>query len=359
MRVLAGGAAGLGVACALDHSVTLAWQGSGSVPKPEPTPKRAIIRTLLRDYSPDGLGNGAILFHEHMSYNNEFLHKFVVEARGGDAPPMPTQPYFMEDIDYMVEEVRSAAQDGVSCLVDGGHADMGSSNTFLKQLSEKSGVPIVGSGGYYRQLTYPSKISQMSEDELVEEFVQGAAVKRWGAFGEIGSSNEMTLDEHKMFRAIGKAHLRTGLPIFTHTQNGKCALAQLDIFETVGVKPQNVVIGHTCCYFDPNPWRELHRTIAERGAYIGFDRVGGEMKGMDVPRVKMVLALLEAGYVKQALFASDLTSKSSSKQAGGGGLARAVTKFGTMLKEAGVDDKTLQTILVENPRRFLAFVPKA
>jgi predicted metal-dependent phosphotriesterase family hydrolase len=29
-----------------------------------------------------------------------------------------------------------------------------------------------------------------------------------------------------------------------------------------------------------------------------------------------------------------------------------------MLKQAGVDDKTLHTILVDNPRAFLAFAPK-
>jgi hypothetical protein len=34
---------------------------------------RRIIRTLLKDVSPDTLGNGAVLFHEHLSYTNEFV----------------------------------------------------------------------------------------------------------------------------------------------------------------------------------------------------------------------------------------------------------------------------------------------
>jgi phosphotriesterase-related protein len=223
----------------------------------------------------------------------------------------------------MIEEVKAASQEGVVCVVDGGHADMGTSVPFLRELSTKSGMPIVKGGGYYRQLTYPEKITRMSEDELVEELVRDANTQRWGAFGEIGTSDEVTPDERKMLRAVGKAHVRTGLPIFSHTQNGKCAMEQVDIFEGAGVNLRHLVIGHTCCYFDPQPWRDLHRAIAKRGAYVGFDRVGGEQGQQDAARV-----------------------------------ARALTKFVPMLRKEGVKEETLHGILVDNPRRFLAFVPK-
>jgi phosphotriesterase-related protein len=113
-----------------------------------------------------------------------------------------------------------------------------------------------------------------------------------------------------------------------------------------------------CCYFDPEPWRAVHRAIAKRGAYVGFDRVGGEQPQRDKPRVEMVLAFLEAGYADQALLASDFSSLPSAKRSGGGGVARAATRFGPMLREAGVKEETLRAILVDNSRRFLAFVPK-
>lgn len=322
-------------------------------------PKGAVIRTLLNDVSPERLPGGAILFHEHLSYNSEFFRRLRSEApaRPG-APPPPTGPYFMEDMDFMVEEVRAAAKDGVGCVVDGGHADMGTSVEFLKELSAKSGMPIVKGGGYYRQLTYPPRISTISEDELFEELVRDATAQRWGAFGEIGTSDEITPDERKMLRAIGRAHVRTGLPIFSHTQNGKRALEQLDIFEGVGVDPRHLVIGHMCCFFDPNPWRDVHKAIAKRGAYVGFDRVGGEQPEPDKPRVEMVLAFLEAGYANRALLASDFSFPTSTKRQGGGGVGRAVTKFVPMLRQRGVSEATLHEILVDNPRRFLAFVPK-
>lgn len=358
LSLLAAGS-GLGIASFLNPCVVDAvdsWQTAVS-PNAAQFAKGAIIRTITKDVPPAKMGSGAILFHEHMSYNNAFMQQIRNERPGAILVPAPTEPYFMENLGLMVDEMRAASADGVGCLVNGGHADMGSSNSFLKQLSMKSGMPIVASGGYYRQLTYGTRIASISEDELVQEFVQGARNEHWGAFGEIGASDVMTLDEHKMFRAVGRAHLRTGLPIFTHTQNGKCALEQLDILESVGVKPQHVVIGHTCCFFDPNPWKELHRTIAQRGAFVGFDRVGGERREADAPRIKMVTTLLEEGYADYALFASDFTSQSSTKHDGGGGYGRVVTKFVPDLKRAGVDDKTLHGILVDNPRRFLAFVP--
>jgi phosphotriesterase-related protein len=325
-------------------------------------PQGAIIRSLLSDLPPAKVGPGAVLFHEHLSYDNDFFAKLGSEGtpRPGSplAGPLPS-PNMMEDLDWMTEEVQAAAKDGVSCIVDGGHADMGTDVEFLRLLSRRSGMPIVKGGGYYRQLTYPPRIAKMAEAELVEELVRHARDQRWGAFGEIGTSDEITPDERKMLRAVGKAHVRTGLPIFSHTANGKAAIEQLDIFQAEGVDVNHLVIGHMCCYFDPNPWRQVHAAIAKRGAYVGFDRVGGEQAEADKPRVEMVMAFLEGGYESRALLASDFSFRTSSKRGGGGGVARAVTKFVPMLRQRGVKDDVLQRILVDNPRRFLAFVPKS
>ena len=324
-------------------------------------PPGAVIRALLSDLPPAKVGPGAVLFHEHLSYDNDFFAKLRSEGapRPGSplADPLPT-PNMMEDLDWMTEEVQAAANEGVSCIVDGGHADMGTDVEFLRLLSRKSGMPIVKGGGYYRQLTYPPRITKMAEAELVEELVRHARDQRWGAFGEIGTSDDITPDERKMLRAVGKAHVRTGLPIFSHTANGKAAMLQLDIFEAEGVDVNHLVIGHMCCYFDPNPWRQVHAAIAKRGAYVGFDRVGGEQAAADKPRVEMVMAFLEGGHENRALLASDFSFRTSSKRGGGGGVARAVTKFVPMLRERGAKDDVLQRILVDNPRRFLAFVPK-
>src|SRR5262245_42085294 len=86
----------------------------------------------------------------------------------------------------------------------------------LVQISLRSGMPIVGSGGYYIQDSYPQSIIELSEDQLVDQLTEEASTGHLGAFGEIGSSPQITSGERKMLRAVGRAHGLTGLPIITH-----------------------------------------------------------------------------------------------------------------------------------------------
>jgi len=254
----------------------------------------------------------------------------------------------------MAGEMTAAAKDGVACIVDGGHADMGRDLDFLKQVSVKSGLPIVAGCGYYAQPFYPPEIATWSEDQIAAELIRQVTTQPVGALGEIGTWDVMTPDERKVFRAIGKTQLETNLAIFTHTNFGKGALEQLDLFEGMGVNPGRVAIGHVGGLSDPKV--EVQKSICRRGAFAGFDRQGGPG---DAAQVKMVMALLEAGYADRLLFSSDFSMGGNQlKRNGGPGYAKTVTVFAPKLREAGVDEKILHGILVDNPRRLLAFAPK-
>ena len=344
-------------------------------------PKGAIIRTILKDYAPEELAGGATLFHEHMSFADDFMTRWTGYAadsrrenalpgaqppgggqaggRGGAGAPLtppstPSGKFFMRDLDYMVEEMKIARTDGIACIVDGGHADMGRDIAFLRQLSQQSGLPIVAGGGFYTQPFYPREISTMSEDQIYQALVKQVDTDPVGVFGEIGSWDYITKDERKVFRAVGRASVATNVPIFTHTGiPGKSALEQLDLLEDVGLDPKKVVIGHLGNLTDPNV--EVHRAICRRGAFIGFDRQGGAGDAQQVP---LVMKLIEAGYTDSLMFASDLSGIQQTKQGGGPGYARTLTVFVPKLKAAGVSDEVLRQIMNDNPRRFLAFVPK-
>jgi len=317
-------------------------------------PKGAIIRTILKDLPPEALRGGATLFHEHMSLAPDFMPRWLKAA--GMRTPSPTaapQPFFMQDLDLMVDEMKAAAHDGVACIVDGGHDDMGRDLDFLRQLSAKSGMPIVASCGYYAQPFYPPKIATMSEAEIFEDLVHTANTQPVGALGEIGTWDVMTPDERKVFRAVGKAHLRTNLPIFTHTGHGKGAIEQLDVLESVGVQPQRIVIGHIGGLSDPKV--EVVKEICKRGAFVGYDRQGGPGDARNVTQVQM---LIEAGYAANLMFASDFSLAPQLVHNHGPGYAKTLTVFVPKLREAGVKEETLHQILVDNPRRFLAFAPR-
>lgn len=312
--------------------------------------KGAIIRTLLKDVSPEELATGPSLFHEHLSMRY----------------PLGAKEHFTDDIALMVEEAKAAKADGIAAIVDGGHADMNRSVDALKRISTESGLPVIASGGYYMQRTYPADISAKSVDQIADELAKEAAASRFGAFGEIGQQGGvMTDDERKVFTAIAKAHARTGLPIFTHnaytgtraTQNPvpkDTAIKQLDLLLANGVKPTNLAIGHVCCLDDPKA--EIPIQIAGRGAFVGFDRVTIALVP-DAQKVATIMAIVAAGHASKILISSDFSNARGLKKNGGGGLGQAVTVFAPMLLKAGLPEATLRSILVDNPRAFLAFGP--
>jgi phosphotriesterase-related protein len=309
-----------------------------------------VIRTVLRDLDPAAL-DGRVLFHEHLSMRY----------------PLGTATHFTDDVTLMVEETRAARADGVGCIVDGGHADMARNLTALRRIATESGMAVVASGGYYMQRSYPPGLATKSADQLADELAREAATERFGAFGEIGQQGGvMTADERKVFEAVGRAQVRTGLPIFTHnaylgTRPGAAgvprdtALRQLDVLESAGANPAHVAIGHVCCLDDPKG--EMAIALARRGVYVGFDRVTLQLVP-DAQKAATILAMVNAGHADKVLISSDFSSPRALKQNGGPGLAQASTVFGPMLEQAGVSAEVVRAILEENPRRFLAFAPK-
>jgi phosphotriesterase-related protein len=314
-----------------------------------------IIRTLFADVSPESLAGGATLFHEHLSLGPDFNDRFraasaaVLRAQGRPAmgaagPPPATGPDPMRDVGLMAEELRSARRDGVACIVDAGLEGTGMDLNFIRAAARMSGLPVVKGAGFYTEPFYPKEVMTMSEDQVVQALLRQADDYPAGAFGEIGSWDEITAAERKVFRAVGRAHRATNLPVFTHTGiPGKSAIEQLDILEDAGVDPRRVAIGHLGNLNDPQVY--VHKTICRRGAYVGFDRQGG---GFDDAVVPLVMAVIDAGFADHVLISGDASR----------GYGRPLTRFVPKLKAAGASDEILRRITVDNPRRFLAFTPK-
>jgi phosphotriesterase-related protein len=352
---LLGMSAGLGlVAAAFGENIGLAAAGQGAG---ELTfPKGAVIRTVLKDVAPEALGMGATLFHEHLSLSNHYPYQ--------PPPKEPPPPHVTEDIDLMADELRQDAKDGVLCIVDAGPRDLGRNVENLRQMSVKSGVHIVACGGFFMQsgprgesLTPPEVLTKSAEQAA--DFQQEAKRDRLGAFGEIGTSATLPPAERKVLEAVSIAHLRSGLPIITHNPHtgcAQCARDQADIYESHGVDLHRVAIGHLSDIGD-DPLAKTAIALAKRGAYLGFDTLALQMgTSTDENKIKMILAVLEAGYENQVLLSGDHAGPS--RKRGGAGYASVLTMVVPKLRSAGVKEATIRKILNDNPRRFLAFVPK-
>jgi len=126
MRLLGFGA-GASVLALVDplQAVTSAAFQPGRSARLPSFPSGAIIRTLLNDIAPEAMGAGAVLFHEHLS------------ARWG------RPQHFTDDVGLIAEEVRSSGTDGIACIVDAGHPDIGRNIDALRRIATESGIPIV------------------------------------------------------------------------------------------------------------------------------------------------------------------------------------------------------------------------
>ena len=338
-----GATAGLGLAAGCGGASAGAAQPMRFTSAEAPDfPSGAVVRTLTGDRDPRDLADGATLIHEHL--------------RGGT-------------VDEVAYEVDAAGHDGVACLVDSATGRRTQEALdHLDAVAGRTDVSIVRAGGYFEDVgfaIYPVRVAEASEDELFEELVQDAADQRWGAFGEIASSLEMRPDERKVHRAVGRAHVETGLPIFTHTPHESCpscAMEQMDVLEAVGVDFSHLVIGHMSTIKDEDDPLGTHSAIARRGAFVGLDTVGHQMSRSQIPearKVRMVQELLDAGFEDRIVFSSDMGNTNHWKANYGHGYSTVLMQFVPKLLYAGVPERTIRKILVDNPRRFLAVVPKA
>lgn len=58
-------------------------------------PRGAVIRTVLKDYAPEELAGGATLFHEHMSFADDFMVRwtgYAADTRRATAMPGAAAP---------------------------------------------------------------------------------------------------------------------------------------------------------------------------------------------------------------------------------------------------------------------------
>jgi predicted metal-dependent phosphotriesterase family hydrolase len=369
MRLLGIGA-GLGVATEVGRTTDLfagAVQRAGGTLRLRGVPSGAVIRTAVKDIDPNDI-IGSTLMHEHLGNGRP--------GRGGGPPVTPSQ-----DPDWMAEELVAARNAGLGCIVAASTSiPPPETLTYLRLLSERTGLHIIPAGAYYGLTSYPADIKTQSESEVADGLVKAAAAGRFGAFGEMGVANDeadMAPEEKKVFRAVGKASARTGIPIFTHNNYSTgpkvpmdMALRQLDQLEAGGAKPQSVALGHVCCLDDPGAM--VAKQLAKRGAFVAFDRVTRQQQWVtDEHRAVMIRSMVDAGYVDHVLIASDNTGSINTAvgevkfypgplhaREGGPGYARPLILFVPILLKAGLAAETVRKLTQDNPRRFLAFVPK-
>ena len=287
---------------------------------------------------------GVAMVHEHLAIDLSLIKNDPDAA--------------LTNVELVSREVSLYLEAGGRTMVDVTNRGMGRDVSKLQAIVRRTGLHLVTATGYYHGPWLPSEVFQFDVEGLAETMERevlegiGGTHVRAGIIAEIGTSvGEILPAEAKVFRAAARAHRRTGAPISTHCGLGTMAKGQLDILETEGVDPARVAIGHLDLVDDI----EYHVEIARRGVFVQYDTIGKNRYQPDEIRIRLILEMLDRGFVEQLMLSCDITRPSYLKSSGGHGYDYLLAQFVPRLKAAGVDQKSLKVILEENPAKFLAF----
>jgi phosphotriesterase-related protein len=259
--------------------------------------------------------------------------------------------------------LRAAAEHGVSTVVDATPMNWYRRPDLMRRISERSGVAVVASTGMYTErMGWPLHLKLLSTAELADLFTlevekgMGGTDVRAGMV-KVATGEPIGKYERRAIEAAVLTQQRTGVGILTHNEGPTGASSQVDAFVQAGADLDRVLIGHC----DNSTEAGYHRAVAERGAGVGFDRIGHFAITPDAPRHEAVLALLRT-HPERTFLSHDAVAASLGdfftthetprwEEYGFTYLFREVLPW---LRAQGVDEATLDTVLRDNPRRLLA-----
>src|SRR6202162_3304910 len=341
----------------------------------------AVIRTVLGDIPPDEAG--VTLTHEHIRYayqGCEFDHHNVW------------------NLDKVAEEVGRAARNmvteyGIRTIGDLTPPDIGRHPELLAEVSRRSGAHVIAATGFYaegmgigfywrrKSLEY---VAEMMVRDLTEGMVYDNRLTPYRAgiikiaTGGMGpqptplgpNGRRIGPYEDHVIRAAAHAQRQTGCAIGTHTQPvdykvTNPGIEMLDILEEEGADPGQVMMGHVFIF----PEFEQLEAVCARGAVLQVDHVGipwmhDSVEELDEQLAVLICRLAERDYLDNIVFSYDrffshgrgpITAEEPDQENTRVPLGWLFDSFVPRLAKKGFSKAELDKVLVDNPRRILAF----
>lgn len=312
-----------------------------------------MINTVTGPISPDALG--FTLMHEHVMVSAPNLYRTYPDLFG---PP--------EREARAIAALRRAKDAGVQTIVDATTYDLGRDPELLRVVAEGSGVNIINATGWW--LDVPRFVKGVSPNQMAREFVRdveegfrGTDIKA-GILKCAADFEGVTPELETMARAVGRAHLETGLNIMVHSYpTGQVARRQLEILAEEGVDLTKVKVDHSNDTTD----LEYLEWILDQGCYLGLDRYPGRLVSPHM-RTVTLKHLIDAGHGDRLCPSHDCMCLHLHKE-GPDGIIPTEHEFTLRnpdqylyihrhvipdLESMGVSQQTIQSLFVDNPRRF-------
>jgi phosphotriesterase-related protein len=305
---------------------------------------------------------GQVLMHEHVFVLSADVQQNYPEEWGSEE----------QRIADAVEKLQALAATGVRTIVDPTVIGLGRYIPRIQRVAEQVDLNIVVATGCYTYDDVPfffhhrgpaldAALGTEVPDPMVDMFVRditdgiaGTGVK--AAFLKCAIDRPgLTPGVERVMRAVAKAHRRTGAPITVHTHPGsRQGLAVQKVFADEGVDPRRVVLGHSGDTTDADHLSEL----ADAGFLLGMDRFGINLDTTFEARADVVVEMCRRGYADSMVLSQDASCYID-------WVDPAVMAMLTdwrythihedvlpYLREHGVTDEQIETMLVANPRRY-------
>jgi phosphotriesterase-related protein len=319
------------------------------------------VNTVTGPVSSEDIGK--TLVHEHF--------QFGYPGYQGDSTLGPYDP--RESVKVGLDVAEKVKAHGVKTVVDATPNECGRDVEVLREISERGGINIVCSTGYYYEAEgapayfgFRAALGTGEDDVLemmlteIKEGINGTDSKA-GVIKLATSKDEMTEYEAMLFRCGAKAQAQTGVPIITHTQEGTMGPEQAAYLIEHGADPKRVMIGH----MDGNSNIAYHLETLSYGVRVAFDRFG--IQGIvgappDEHRLGTLIGLIGLGYADRLHVSHDKVNVWLGRELVLPEEVAALLKnwhtthiFDNIvprLKKGGVSDEQIEQILVENPKKL-------
>jgi phosphotriesterase-related protein len=305
---------------------------------------------------------GQVLMHEHVFVLTPDVQQNYPEEWGGEE----------QRVADAVEKLTALAATGVRTIVDPTVVGLGRYIPRIQRVAEQVELNIVVATGCYTCDDVPfffhhrgpalnAALGTEVPDPMVDMFVRdveegiaGTGVR--AAFLKCAiDSPGLTRGVERVMRAVARAHGRTGVPITVHTHPGsRQGLVVQKVFAEEGVDPRRVVLGHSGDTTDADHLSEL----ADAGFLLGMDRFGINLDTTFEARADIVVEMCRRGYAESMVLSQDASCYIDWVDPG---VMAKLTDWRythihedvlPYLREHGVTDEQIETMLVANPRRY-------
>ena len=316
----------------------------------------AMVETVRGGIDADRLG--LTLMHEHVFVVSEEIRQNYPAGWDED-----------ERVDDAVAKLNVLAGRGCQTILDPTVLGLGRDIRRVGRVADRTELNVIVATGLYTYDEVPAYFEYRlarhgGPDPLAQLFIgditdgiAGTGIK--AAFLKCAIDQPgLTPGVERVMRAVARAHADTGAPITVHTHPGSgTGRDAVRVLREEGADLTKVVLGHSGDTTDIDYLSEL----ADAGCVLGMDRFGLDVITPFEQRVGTVAAMCERGYAGSMVLSHDAACYIDWFPQEVIPIFAPAWHFGHLfddvlpaLRERGVTEAQIDTMLVANPRRYFS-----